>query len=212
MPHPLRRAAAAAVRAAAAARRRAGGGAADPPYEVARCYAGRVPVRPAAKKGAVVAAGEKAAAAPVAPTAAAAAAARDAAAVASTWMFPWERRQMEGHGTGLRPWEKAYWGLFVTALAGLGFSRLWKPDPPPPPTGDEAREAAKLAAVRPLLAGAPAFVLEADDDPFDGDDPAAIEAFVARHSGAAAGGGDRFEGLEPAEIEALLAEYPEGGR
>ena len=51
----------------------------------------------------------------------------------SAWMFPWERRQMEG-GTPLRTWEKLYWGLFVGGLAFLLYSRLFladakKPDP-----------------------------------------------------------------------------------
>lgn len=51
----------------------------------------------------------------------------------TAWMFPWERRQMEGAGTPLRTWEKAYWGLFVGGMAVLLYSRLFaeqkKPDP-----------------------------------------------------------------------------------
>ena len=44
-------------------------------------------------------------------------------AAATAWMFPWERRQMEGRGP-LRTWEKVYWGVFVTAMALFLFSRL----------------------------------------------------------------------------------------
>ena len=41
-------------------------------------------------------------------------------------MFPWEKRQMDGAQQPLRTWEKLYWGVFVTALAGLLFSRLYR--------------------------------------------------------------------------------------
>ena len=43
------------------------------------------------------------------------------------WMFPWERRQLRGDGTGLRTWEKLYWGVFVTAISVFLFSRLTGP-------------------------------------------------------------------------------------
>jgi hypothetical protein len=43
------------------------------------------------------------------------------------WMFPWERRQLRGDGTGLRTWEKLYWGVFVTAISVFLFSRLATP-------------------------------------------------------------------------------------
>ena len=81
------------------------------------------------------------------------------------WMLPWERRQLLGdEKQGLRPWEKAYWGVFVTAIAFLLYSRLLKPDSAAEAAaaaarldaadaGKVAREAAKAAAARPLLAG-----------------------------------------------------------
>lgn len=47
---------------------------------------------------------------------------------ATSWMFPWEKRQMDGRGTPLRTWEKLYWGVFVTAIALFLFNRL-KPNP-----------------------------------------------------------------------------------
>ncbi len=33
---------------------------------------------------------------------------------------------MDSNAQGLRTWEKLYWGVFVTALAGLLFSRLYR--------------------------------------------------------------------------------------
>lgn len=51
---------------------------------------------------------------------------------ASAWMFPWEKRQMDGTQQPLRTWEKLYWGVFVTALAGLLFSRLFLSEKPEP--------------------------------------------------------------------------------
>ena len=42
-------------------------------------------------------------------------------------MFPWERRQLRGDGSGLRTWEKLYWGVFVTAISVFLFSRLAGP-------------------------------------------------------------------------------------
>ena len=42
-------------------------------------------------------------------------------------MFPWERRQLRGDGTGLQTWEKLYWGVFVTAISVFLFSRLAGP-------------------------------------------------------------------------------------
>ena len=47
---------------------------------------------------------------------------------ATSWMFPWEKRQMDGRGSPLRTWEKVYWGVFVTAISLFLFNRL-KPNP-----------------------------------------------------------------------------------
>jgi hypothetical protein len=52
----------------------------------------------------------------------------------SPWMFPWERRQLQGGE--LRWWEKMYWGVFVVGIALILFNRLeWEkaPDPVRPP-------------------------------------------------------------------------------
>ena len=50
-------------------------------------------------------------------------------AVTRTFLFPWERRQFSEDNKGLRTWEKLYWGVFVTAIAGLLFSRVVTPTP-----------------------------------------------------------------------------------
>ena len=39
---------------------------------------------------------------------------------------------MDGGAKPLHTWEKLYWGVFVTALAGLLFSRLYRQDSPEP--------------------------------------------------------------------------------
>jgi len=141
-------------------------------------------------------------------------------------MLPWERRQLLGdEKQGLRPWEKAYWGLFVTAIAFLLYSRLLKPDSAAEAAaaaakadaadaGNVAREAAREAAARPLLAGRGCFVLDGEDDPFEGLEPAEVQAFVeasrlAREDGASAE--DPFAGLDAEEIDALVSKWGEGG-
>ena len=50
------------------------------------------------------------------------------ASAATSWMFPWEKRQMDARGSPLRTWEKVYWGVFVTAISLFLFNRL-KPNP-----------------------------------------------------------------------------------
>lgn len=47
----------------------------------------------------------------------------------SSMLFPWERRQFSEDNKGLRTWEKVYWGVFVTAISALLFSRIVKPTP-----------------------------------------------------------------------------------
>ena len=140
-------------------------------------------------------------------------------------MLPWERRQLLGdEKQGLRPWEKAYWGLFVTAIAFLLYSRLLKPDSAAEAAaaaakvdaadaGKVAREAAKAAAARPLLAGRGCFVLDDEDDPFEGLEPAEVQAFVeARLAAEGASVEDPFAGMDAEEIDALVSKWgSEGG-
>lgn len=48
-------------------------------------------------------------------------------------LFPWERRQFDGSGGGLRTWEKVYWGVFVTSISIFLFSRIITPKAAPEP-------------------------------------------------------------------------------
>lgn len=124
-----------------------------------------------------------------------AAALQQGAQTATSWMFPWEKRQMDGRGTPLRTWEKLYWGVFVTAIALFLFNRL-KPNPQEAKV-DEDKEAKKLAAARAVLAGRS--FTEGEDDPFEGLAPKEIQTYIDKalegvsHT-------DPFEGMSPEEI------------
>ena len=138
----------------------------------------------------------------------AAANAQAGAAAATAWMFPWERRQLDGAPGGLKPWEKAYWGLFVGGLAFLLASRLYRgsgSDGPPVETPEEAaaKAAAQAEATRALLLGR-SFVGDEDEDPLEGLTPAEIQAIADKAIGAGASGGDPFEGWSPEEINAWV--------
>ena len=54
---------------------------------------------------------------------------------ASAWMFPWEKRQMDGGNQPLRTWEKIYWGVFVTGFAVFLLTRVavWSKTEPEDP-------------------------------------------------------------------------------
>lgn len=97
-------------------------------------------------------------------------------ATASAWMFPWERRQMEGSG-GLKTWEKLYWGVFVVAISVFLFNRAreWNVDEKDSKI-DEEREAKKLEKARLVLLGAN--MLEEEEDPFDGLSPQVLFLFL----------------------------------
>ena len=56
------------------------------------------------------------------------------------WMFPWERRQLQGGA--LRWWEKVYWGVFVVGISLILFNRLEWEKGPDPVSGGAARPAA----------------------------------------------------------------------
>ena len=135
--------------------------------------------------------------------------ARAGAAAASAWMFPWERRQLDGAPGGLRPWERAYWGLFVGGLAFLLGSRLYRSQRDdglvPEAEADAAAKAAIQAeAARALLLGK-SFVGDDDEDPLEGLSPAEIQAVAEKAIGASgASGADPFDGWSPDEINAWV--------
>ena len=139
--------------------------------------------------------------------------------VVSGFMFPWERRQMQGGGE-LNTWEKYYWGVFVVAIAVFLFNRAgsWNN------TDEEVEKAAaekrreeemerlRVERARLLLAGgtilgpigAAGADGEEEEDPFEGMSPEDIEEFVRGQTGAAA---DPFAGLSPEEIDEYVKKH-----
>ncbi|GAB4824256.1 hypothetical protein N2152v2_011302 [Parachlorella kessleri] len=125
---------------------------------------------------------------------------RESARVATNFMFPWERRQMEGGK--LKTWEKFYWGVFAVAMASLLFNRVsWKEKEPP--KVDEEKEARKAEQARLMLAGKS--FLE-DEDTFKGMTPQEIEEYIAGVTKGAKAD-DPFEGMSPEEINEYVAKH-----
>ncbi|KAI3431299.1 hypothetical protein D9Q98_004358 [Chlorella vulgaris] len=162
----------------------------------------RYPVRRPQPSAAEVAADGAPSVSPAAAAAAGQAAATKVAA-GSPWMFPWERRQLQGGE--LRWWEKMYWGVFVVGIALILFNRLeW--EKVPDPAIEERRkllEEQRMAAARIVLAGKSILVPWGTDDPFGGMSPQEIEEFCKTASGGASEA-DPFEGLSPEEIDAYV--------
>lgn len=135
---------------------------------------------------------------------AAAARAQHAAAqsVTRALLFPWERRQFDGRGGKLRTWEKMYWGVFVTAVAGLLFSKVLLPSDTKQQEVDEGKEARKKELARLLLAGGLSLT-EDDAQVFEGLSPAEIQAYVTESTDGVSSS-DPFEGMSPEEINEYL--------
>lgn len=157
------------------------------------------------------AAGAAAAGAAAGGTLAAGAAAANAAATkqahsASPWMFPWERRQLQGGE--LRWWEKAYWGVFVVGIALILFNRVeWEKEPDPKEEErKQQREAARQEAARLVLAGKSILVPWGTDDPFAGMSPEEIEEYCGKVTGGASAD-DPFEGMTPQEIDEYIEKH-----
>lgn len=136
----------------------------------------------------------------------------EGAKIVSAWMFPWERRQMEGGK--LKPWEKFYWGAFVVAISLFLFNRLpsmsgsSEEDNKEDPEVAKQIEEKKKEAARRVAAGESLLdITQGNDgvDPFDGEDPGVIESYVKSVMGL----DDPYEGMSPEEINALLASKKE---
>eukprot|EP00887_Chlorella_sp_A99_P002277 scaffold10.g2277.t1 len=153
---------------------------------------------PAVAEGAAAVEG---AAATAGPSLATGASQKEAATLVSAWMFPWERRQMEGGK--LRPWEKLYWGVFVAGMALFLFNRL--PKEKEEEKVDEGKEERKRAAAQAAAVGGS--LIEGEEDPFDGLAPEEIQRYVEEATGRRAGGDDAFEGMSPDEINAYIAKH-----
>lgn len=129
-------------------------------------------------------------------------------------MFPWERRALRGQDTPLHSWEKAYWAVFLAAMAYLAYELTVNRNRADP----EAERRAALAAARRDRAGrklaGESFITD-EDDPFEDLTPEEINALVAEATqgaaaslaagAAAAAAEDEFDGLSPDEINALVA-------
>lgn len=136
----------------------------------------------------------------------------EGAKIVSSWMFPWERRQMEGGK--LKPWEKLYWGAFVLAISLFLFNRLpsmfdsSSEEDKEDPEVVKKREESKKEAARRVAAGESLLDIVQGNggvDPFDGEDPEVIETYVKSVMGL----DDPYEGMSPEEINSLLAKEEE---
>lgn len=85
---------------------------------------------------------------------------------ATDWMFPWERRQLQGGK--LSVWEKFYWTAFVAAMGLLAYNHLL-PKSKKEVVVDENKETLKADMARSLLAGKS--LIEEEDDVFEGLSP-----------------------------------------
>jgi len=125
------------------------------------------------------------------PEASQASSQQQSAAAVSRWMLPWEKRQMDGTPGPLRSWERYYWGIFVSALAFMLFSRLTGKDVPVVDAEEEARKAKqKLRAARLMLAGQT--LSEEDEEHFEGMTPQEIQEYIEKAIGTK-GSADPFE-------------------
>ena len=132
--------------------------------------------------------------------------------VVSGFMFPWERRQMQG-GSELNTWEKYYWGIFVLAIAVFLFNRAgsWTN------TEEELEKAVaekrrkeemerlQVERARLIMAGGSVLVGDDDEDPFEDMSPEAIEKFVMEQTGGSKK--DPFAGLSPEEIDEYVKKH-----
>lgn len=139
------------------------------------------------------------------------------AKIATSYMFPWERRALDGEGGKLSFMEKAYWVFFVGALGFLGARMLMRTNTKDGTTEDERdeRDAARKQRALAILRGDS--IIGGSEDPFDGLTPEEIEAFVRdatkhdltpelyRYLPKLADDVDEFEGMSPEEINAHLA-------
>jgi hypothetical protein len=124
--------------------------------------------------------------------------------VVSNFMFPWERRQMQGGA--LSTWEQWYWGVFVLAVAVFLFNRAGSGTTGADPEKEEEErrkkeEIQKLQAerARMIMVGGSVLVPGDEEDPFEGLSPEEVMAFVEKTTGGSRD--DPFAGMTPEEID-----------
>jgi len=127
---------------------------------------------------------------------------QQSAAAVSRWMLPWEKRQMDGTPGPLKSWERYYWGVFVSALAFLLFSRLTGRDEVVVDHEEEARKAKqKLRAARLMMAGQT--LSQEEEEHFEGMTPQEIQEYIEKALGKK-DSADPFEGMSPEEINEMM--------
>jgi hypothetical protein len=133
--------------------------------------------------------------------------------VVSNFMFPWERRQMQGGK--LSTWEQWYWGVFVLAIAVFLFNRAgsWNSEVDIEKVEEERRrkeamDRLKLERARLIMTGGSVLVPDEEDDPFEGMAPEEVMRFVEENTGGSTK--DPFAGMTPEEIDDYVRKHHNG--
>ncbi|QDZ20367.1 hypothetical protein HOP50_04g28840 [Chloropicon primus] len=152
--------------------------------------------------------------------------AEDMAKTVSAFMFPWEKRALEGGKKGLTTTEKGYWIVFSGAMVYFGIQLATKKTKTEDDLEEEKREEERKEALKRQRAMA---VLRGEsiigglEDPFEGLTPEEIDEYVKSNTKhnltpdllhklpKLAEDEDEFDGLTPEEINALVEKKAQEG-
>lgn len=144
--------------------------------------------------------------------------AEEHAKLATAFMFPWEKRAMDGT-TGLTNTEKAYWIVFSGAMVYFGvklaMNKVKSEEVDEERRAEEERRE-RLKKERALMVLRGESIIGGDEDPFEGLDPKEIDEYVrsnTKHDLAPAEyhmlpkleEDDEFDGMSPEEINEAMA-------
>ena len=107
--------------------------------------------------------------------------AEDYAKMASAFMFPWEKRALDGGGGGLSNTEKGYWVVFGGAMLYFGFKLATNKGKSEEATEDAKREEERvdnLKRQRALAVLRGESIIGGVEDPFEGLSPEEIDEYV----------------------------------